>query len=230
MQYASARKVLLKVAVACATLMALVVGATSAGAVEVRSSGKLRVPEGAPLFAVSTDPTMQHVLDQDFRAQRRLGSAASANPVTVTVNLSQHYLMPGVSLEQLGPGDPMVVAKLMQEAGEEPPPIGDTGSAQMNPYAANIVRQELEPDADPMMQAYRDYQAQDQVFSTPVGPRFGPHGEAGPAQLYDTIIVAQASASNSADQVTLVAVVHPGERIRVAKELLAESIVNDILH
>ena len=208
----------------------LVVGATSAQAVEVRSSGKLRVPEGAPLFAVSTDPAMQHVLDQDFRAQRRMGSAASANPVTVTVNLSQHLLMPGVSLGQLGPGDPMVVAKLMQEAGEEPPPIGDTGSARMNPYEANIMHQELQPDADPMMQAYRDYQAENQVYNTPVGPRFGPHGEAGPAQLYDTIIVARASASNSADTVTLVAVVHPGEDIRVAKELLAESIVNDILH
>ena len=208
----------------------LVVGATSALAVEVRSSGKLRVPEGAPLFAVSTDPAMQHVLDQDFRAQRRMGSAASANPVTVTVNLSQHLLMPGVSLGQLGPGDPMVVAKLMQEAGEEPPPIGDTGSARMNPYEANIMHQELQPDADPMMQAYRDYQAENQVYNTPAGPRFGPHGDAGPAQLYDTIIVARASASNSADTVTLVAVVHPGEDISIAKELLAESIVNDILH
>jgi|YelNatPaOPRAMG01_1025707.scaffolds.fasta_scaffold04143_7 hypothetical protein len=221
---------MLKAAVACVALMAVAAGATPARAVEVRSSGKLRVPESAPLFAVSTDATMQHVLDQDFRAERRLGSTDSANPVTVTVNLSQHLLRPGVSLGQLGPGDPMVVAKLLEEAGEQPPPIGDTGSGRIDPYAANIVRQELQPDADPMMQAYRDYQAQNQVFSTPAGPRFGPHGNAGPAQLYDTIIVAQASASNSADQITLVAVVHPGEDIRVAKELLAESIVNDILH
>lgn len=228
--YSNGRRLLLKAATVGVALVVLVFGATSARALEVKSSGTLRVPEGTPLFAVSTDPTMQHVLEQDFHAQRRAGTVASANPVTVTVNLSQHLLMPGVSLGELAPGDPMLVARLLREAGEEPPPIGDTGSRQESPVEANIIRQQLQPDADPMMQMYRGYQAEDQISSAPAGPLFGPHGNASPAELYDTIIVASASASNSSGQITLVAVVHPGEDIRIAKELLAESIVNDILH
>ncbi len=205
-------------------------GATPLWALQVKSAGTLKVPAGSPLFAISTDPTMEHVLDQDFRAQRRMGSANSANPVTITVNLSQRLLMPGVSLGQLAPGDPLVVAKLLQEAGEQPPPIGDTGSQPSDPIKAEMIQQQMTPDADPMMQAYRQYQATDQVYGNAGAPRFGRHGMAGPAQIYDTIIVAHATASNSSDQITLVAVVHPGENIRMAKELLAESIVNDILH
>lgn len=47
---------------------------------------------------------------------------------------------------------------------------------------------------------------------------------------YDTVLVARASLGGSPDELTVVAVVHPGEDVGSAKELVAEAIANALLH
>ncbi len=50
------------------------------------------------------------------------------------------------------------------------------------------------------------------------------------AGAYDTIIVARASLNGKPEELTVVAVVHPGEDERDAKKLVAEEIANAVLH
>ncbi len=80
------------------------------------------------------------------------------------------------------------------------------------------------------MQAYRDYQTTRNFVMRPRGPRFGPDGNAPDSAIYDRILVARATISNSSDDLTAVAVVHPGDDVRTAKSLLAEEITNALLH
>jgi hypothetical protein len=47
---------------------------------------------------------------------------------------------------------------------------------------------------------------------------------------FDSVIVARVSLSGSPDEMTIVAVTHPGEDGRAAKKLIAEEIANSVLH
>lgn len=47
---------------------------------------------------------------------------------------------------------------------------------------------------------------------------------------YDNVVVARASISGAPDELTVVAVAHPGEDVRAAKKLMAEEIANAVLH
>jgi hypothetical protein len=47
---------------------------------------------------------------------------------------------------------------------------------------------------------------------------------------YDTVVVARASASSAPEEMTLVAVSHPGENVDNAKKQIAERIANSILN
>jgi hypothetical protein len=47
---------------------------------------------------------------------------------------------------------------------------------------------------------------------------------------YDTVVVARASVSGATEEMTLVAVSHPGEDINDAKKQIAEEIANTVLH
>jgi len=49
-------------------------------------------------------------------------------------------------------------------------------------------------------------------------------------KAYDTVIVARASLSGSPDEITVVAVIHPGDEIDEAKKLVGEEIANAVLH
>lgn len=49
-------------------------------------------------------------------------------------------------------------------------------------------------------------------------------------KAYDTVIVARASLSGAPDELTVVAVIHPGDEVSGAKKLVAEEIVNALLH
>lgn len=229
MRYARRRRRLVGIAGICAAFV-LLATAGPLWAIEVKSAGTLKVPQKAQLFAVATDPAVQQVLNQDFQLARRQNSEATdKDSVTITVSVNQSLLMPGVTLADLGPGDPTVVAKLLKEAGEQPPPVGDTGNGYYDPFKANLERQATEPATDPMIEQLRKSQAFQQMLNHAGRPRFGPNGNAGPEEIYDTIIVARASASNSSDEMTVVVVVNPGDDIRVAKQLLAESIANVVL-
>jgi hypothetical protein len=47
---------------------------------------------------------------------------------------------------------------------------------------------------------------------------------------FDNVIVARVSLSGSSDEMTVVAVFHPGEDEHQAKKLIAEEIVDAVLH
>jgi hypothetical protein len=215
-------------------LMALAIAvfvSNGAWAGEPQIDGKISVPQNAPLAAVCTDPIIQRTLEEDFRGgHRAIGTLVGTpgNPVTVTVIMTEKLLKPGVVLRDLGPADPFVVAKLLRQAGTEPPPIGDTGDQPLDPYSESVRRQFFRPD-DPMRN-FRDYQDMKHAAERPEGPRFGANGNAKDEEIFDHAIVAQASATGTSDQMTALLVAHPGDDIRTAKELLAEEIANSILH
>jgi hypothetical protein len=250
----------------------LIVATISGYGFEIRQAGKLRVSRDAQLFAFSTDPTIQEVLGQDFSAASRNTVGHRGSTVTVSVNVTQQMLRPGVSLMQLAPGDPQV-ADLMRAAGANPPPLGDTG----NQYDEAALARRM---------AARDYMPHDtqsarliNSISNPNGysEGFGPpiplpcaaqtvarpgcppvpqasasstpsravgdveqyvqrkrHSQSflssGQDNDYDTIVVARASITGVSEEMTLVAISHPGEDINAAKKNIAERIVNSILH
>ncbi len=194
----------------------------------VQIAGKLSIPARVPLAVVSTDPIVQRVLEQDFRGARRGPDSSSGVPVTVTVTVNDKLLKPGVVLGDLGPGDPWVLANLLRKAGADPPPLGDTGDKPLDPYDESARRQVMQPN-DPM-QGFRDYNAMRNAATQSSGPRFGSNGDAKDEEIYDRVIVAHASVSGADDQMTAVAVVHPGDDVGTARELIAEEIANAILH
>jgi hypothetical protein len=246
----------------------------SSFAFEIRQAGKLQVAHSAQLFAFSTDPIIQEVLSQDFRAASRSVNTGNNPTVTVSVNVTQQMLKPGVSLTQLAPGDPQV-ADLMRAAGANPPPLGDTGSQYDEVALARRM-------------AAQDYMPQDTISSRMInsianpggysqGFGFGPpiplpcaaqsvpspgcppvaqttpaatatqsvsgvqqyiarkqqlQGLLGSADNndYDTVVIARASASGAPEEMTIVAISHPGENIEDVKKQIAERIANTILH
>lgn len=136
---------------AAATVL-VVVCAVTVLAVEVRKAGKLNIPANMPLLAFSTDPTVQEVLSQDLSAARRGGATVSRSPMTLTVTVTDEPLKPGVSLEQLAPGDPQV-ADLIKAAGATPPPLGDTGDKYDEAALARQMAQRgMVPRGNPMQQ------------------------------------------------------------------------------
>ena len=66
---------------------------------------------------------------------------------------------------------------------------------------------------------------QDGVSPSNAGLPFHHHDDTS----YDTVIVARASLSGASDELTIVAVVHPGEDVTDAKKLIAEEIANAVL-
>jgi hypothetical protein len=197
----------------------------SAYAADIKMAGKLTAPANASVIAISTDPVMQNVLNEDLRAARHGQPFNPDNSVTLTVTVSQQMLAPGVSLNQMFPGDPSMV-ELLKEAGADPPPLGDSGSGEpIDPFADEARRQALNPD-DPITDQFKAYQASRQAMER--GPT--PYDAIPKNQIYDTVIVTRASLEGAADELKVVAVVHSGDDVRHAKELVAEEIANAVLH
>jgi hypothetical protein len=212
----------LRIAFTFATLFAV---AGLAAAAEVRTAGKLGVPQGASVVAVCTDPVLQNVLNDDLIVGQRERQAA-ARELTLTVTVSQRLLKPGVSLADVAPGDP-TVAKLLKAAGAQPLPLGDTGSEPSeDPYDVEARRQATMPD-DPLTSQLRSYQAMQQAMRAQMGA--SPYDNMA-NQIYDTAIIARASLGGSATEFKVVAVVHAGDDLRAAKKLVAEEIANAVLH
>jgi len=69
-------------------------------------AGKLTAPANASVVAICTDPVVQNVLNEDLRAARHAQSSNADDSVTLTVTVNQQMLAPGVSLNQMFPGDP----------------------------------------------------------------------------------------------------------------------------
>jgi hypothetical protein len=204
-------------------LIAAVAG--SARATDVKMAGKLSVPPNTNVMAICTDPIVQKILNEDLRAARR-GAGSAERMVTLTVTVNQQMLKPGVSLNQMFPGDPSMV-ELLKAAGADAPALGDTGNQPIDPFAAEARRGALTPD-DPITAQFRTYQARQRVMSGANAPT--PYDNIPDNQIYSTVIVARASLESSPDQMKVVAVVNSGDDVRRAKELVAEEIANAILH
>jgi hypothetical protein len=213
----------LKIALTLA-FAALLLIARPVAAAEVRTAGKLNGPKDATVAAISTDPVVQNILNEDLRIAQR--GRQTTREVTLTVNVTQKLLKPGVSLADVAPGDP-AVADLLRDAGAQPLPLGDTGSDKnIDPYDVEARRQATTPD-DPVMSQFRSYMATRNAMGERAGA--SPYDKMAD-QIYDTAIVARASLGGSASEYTVVAVVHAGDDLRTAKKLVAEEIANAVLH
>jgi hypothetical protein len=197
-----------------------------AHAADIKMAGKLVAPANAGVIAVCTDPVVQNVLNEDLRAVRSAVASNPENSVTLTVTVNQQLLAPGVSLNQMFPGDPSMV-ELLKAAGANPPPLGDSGDQPTDPYAQEARRRSLFPD-DTAEEQFRAYEANQQALHGVNAP--SPYSKIAKDQLYDTVIVARASLEGATDELKVVAVVHSGDDARRAKELVAEEIANAVLH
>jgi len=198
----------------------------AAHATDLKTAGKLPVPANAGVVAVCTDPVVQNVLNEDLRAARHGLASNPENSVTLTVTMSQQLLAPGVSLNQMFPGDPSMV-ELLKAAGAQPPPLGDSGDQPIDPFAQEARRRALYPD-DTAADQFRANAAAQQALRGLNAPT--PYDKIPKNQIYDTVIVARASLEGAADELKVVAVVHSGDDARHAKELVAEEIANAVLH
>ena len=189
-------------------------------------AGKLDVPANATVVAICTDPVVQNVLNEDLRAARHGQPSNPENSVTLTVTVSQQMLAPGVSLNQMFPGDPSMV-QLLEQAGAEAPPLGDSGDQPIDPYANQARQQALNPE-DPATESFKAYQASRQ--SREGTGALTPYDNIPKSEIYDTVIVVRASLEGATDELKVVAVVHSGDDIRRAKELVSEEIANAVLH
>ncbi|HJU28281.1 MAG TPA: hypothetical protein VJ718_03875 [Candidatus Binataceae bacterium] len=135
-----------------AVLLALASGLGVSHAFEIKDAGKLSVGRDTPLVAFSTDPSFQQVLSDDFSAAKRNPSSVAGRVLTVTVTVSERPLKPGVSLNDVAPGDPQV-ADLIKAAGAMPPPIGDTGNEfDQAAFARQMAARNRMPSDTPMEQ------------------------------------------------------------------------------
>jgi len=210
---------------ALAMLAGVAAIAGTARATQVKIAGKLNLPANASVVAICTDPVVQKILNEDLRAARR-GTGPEERMVTLTVMVSQQLLKPGVSLNQMFPGDPSMV-ELLKAAGADAPALGDSGNQPIDPFANEARRGALTPD-DPITAQFRTYQARQRVMNGTNAPT--PYDKIPENEIYSTVIVARASLEGAPDQLKVVAVVESGDDARRAKELVAEEIANAILH
>ncbi len=201
-------------------IVAALIHATAADATDIKTLGRLKIPQGAAVMTICTDPVVQNVLTEDLRSQQRSGPT-----MVVTVTVNARALAPGVSLQELSPGDPSV-AGMLKEMGAEPPLLGDTGDKQSeDAYTAEARRQAL-TNEDPMTEGFRNYVAQRNEMTNNTPSQYNIPAD----QMYQTAIIARATVSNSATEFKVVALVAPGDDVRTAKKLVAEEIANAILH
>jgi hypothetical protein len=241
-------------------LMAFTARQSLAASIQVKKSGKLSLSADAALMVFCPDPLIQQVLSQDFRAARRAATADSKTVASLTVTATQQALKPGISLAQVAPGNPEVadlikaagvtppplgdtgnrtdqaaVARavaqrhlrrpidsplshiLSGEFGAQPPPCGENGT-----YPGCV---DPTPQPKPNEPGFTGDLAD---YLNRGGPNALTHSQDDSA--FDTVVVARASLSGSADELTVVAVVHPGDDVSDAKKLVAEEIANAVLH
>jgi hypothetical protein len=233
----------------------------------VKIAGKLPVPPTIPLGVIATDPVLQQVLSQDFQVAGRLASASATTELTLTVTLTHRALEPGMSLNDVVPGNGDAVA-LLKQAGVSPPPLpeqeasdqdssdrdgssdDDTNAAEGNAQAKSDVKSyeqqgQMEQRPAPMgglplpmtqwpvppataqeRSALPSYMQPYQRTS----PRDEARHEREASSVYDTIFVARATAGNDANELTVIAVAHPGFDAHEARKLIAEEIANSVLH
>ena len=141
-------------AVALAGVDAKSAHAAEAPKVVVKVVGKLPVPRTTPIGVIATDPVLQQVLSQDFQVAGRLAGASATSELTLTVTLTHRALEPGMSLNEVAPGNGDAIA-LLKQAGVNPAPLpeqttqeddkdsnsddDDTNAAEGSSHAKNDV-------------------------------------------------------------------------------------------
>ena len=142
--------------------------AADAPQIVVKIVGKLPVPPTIALGVIATDPVLQQVLSQDFQVAGRLAGASATSELTLTVTLTHRALEPGMSLNDVAPGNGDAVA-LLKQVGVKPPPLpeqtssdhddesgaDDTTAAEGNSHAKSDVNSyeqqgQMEPQPAPM--------------------------------------------------------------------------------
>lgn len=243
------------------------------GPAQVKSAGKLRAPAEAALEVIATDPVLQEIISQDFRAARRAPNGSQSQTATLTVTMTQRVMAPGMSLTDVAPGDPNAIA-LLKQLGVAPVPFNMAGAApstkgqpgaQSPRQASDIqsyVQQGTGPEPSqggmgpmPFMPAMpfggMPYGGMPLGNAMPMGPQtsftpqtYGPplpYGQNYPSnpsspssqelsRTYDTILIARARIDPGAGELTVVAVSNPGGNLRDLKEMVAEEVVNAVLH
>ncbi|HUA36657.1 MAG TPA: hypothetical protein VMA09_23840 [Candidatus Binataceae bacterium] len=193
-------------------------------AATVKTAGKLKLPPHTDVIVICNDPTVLTVLNQDFAAERRtLGNVTDTVTLTVTVN--QKVMAPGVSLSEVFPGDPAMV-RLLEEAGGNAPPLGDTGDQQLDPYAEAARRQAQGTDDD-LTSAFRNEQAFKESMR---GNGSSPYDSIPKNQIYDTVIFARANLGSLSGELKVLALIHGGDDAEQAKRIVGEEIANNLLH
>ena len=206
------------------TAIFMLVAIGIAFAATVKTAGRLKLPPHTDVIVICNDPTVLTVLNQDFAVERRtLGNVTDTMTLTVTVN--QKVMAPGVSLSEVFPGDPSMV-RLLEEAGESAPPLGDTGDQAPDPYAEAARRQALGND-DSLTSSFRNEQA----FKESMRSRgSSPYDSIPKNQIYDTVIFARANLGSLSGELKVLALIHGGDDAQDAKKLVAEEIANNLLH
>jgi hypothetical protein len=198
----------------------LAIAVAASATTQVKTLGRLKIAPDAGVMAICNDPVVQNVLNEDLRQRPRSGT-----PVVVTVTVNARELAPGVSMQDLSPGDPSV-SDMLQAMGAEPPLLGDTGNKPLeDPYSIAARKQALNP-SDPMTQGFRNYMARRSDMANPASP----YDNIPPGEIYPTAIVARATASDSSIEFKVVALVDAGDDVKLAKKRVAEEIAAAILH
>jgi hypothetical protein len=193
--------------------------ATVAAATDIKTLGRLKIPPDASILSVCTDPVVQSVLGEDLRQKNRTGT-----PVILTVTVNSHPLAPGTSLQDLSPGDPSV-AEMLRDMGAEPPALGDTGDKPLEDQYTMQARRQILGHEDVGTTAMRGY-----IGNREDAGGQSPYDKIPADQMYQTAIIARASASDASTEFKVVALVEPGGDIRTAKKLVAEAIADAVLH
>ncbi len=211
-------------------LIASVLAASGVVASEIRTKGTLDVSANEALVVISTDPVVQRILSEDIAAAKRM-SDREGKVLTLTVTVNQRILGPGVSLSDVAPGDPQV-ASLLRDAGAKAPALTDTGSSRADPYES-AARAEARNPNEPLAEQVKRASNYSQMpgFHPDYNPKnylSGGTGDAG--GVYDSAIVTRAVLSDKRGDLTVLALVHPGEDAHEVKKLIAERIANLLLH
>jgi hypothetical protein len=128
----------------------------------------------SPIGVIATDPVLQQVLSQDFQLAGRLAGAGATSELTLTVTLTHRALEPGMSLNDVAPGDNDAVA-LLKLAGVKPQPLPE----QLAP-----ANQNGESDQDADTAAQGNSQAKNDVNSyEQQGEQEGPSPMMGPPMM-----------------------------------------------
>lgn len=186
------------------------------------------MPAGAPIVVVSTDPTVQQVLSEDFAVTKRIVN--STPTVTITVSVLERELKPGVALIELTAGNPQII-KMLKEAGARAPDLVDTGSSAVDPWEAAAYVAARNP-SNPISQSLNQLKPDSGGYGAFTRKRTDPNvyeGESN-SNFNDHALVLKAVTSSGHDELIVVAVANGDEDLRSVKKLMAERVANAILH